>query len=346
MPVTVEPLDTYKERLRNAVRAELSPELNPNLERSYVGALTNSVAGVTALLVQTIANVDVAAFPSSAQGDYLDGWASGFGVPRQAASLAQLRVTIRPTSTGSFRAAQPLVFSFRNLRFTYVGDLTAGIEATIDLLAAQSGRTTISVGNELTSASGTATVTVVTQGVGLESDLALRRRFLLVLGHRAAGGTAQDWEGWAREITDVTRVFVTSQGAGKVTVYPVNDDLISENIGSLTNNADIEAFRTRVSNHLARFRPAAVQLTVSTPAYTFVDVNVSGVDSASQAAASAVMEMAVEQHGALGQDFEVNRLRTALASLPSPNDAQLVSPTGNVTVPAGSIPVLRNKVYS
>ena len=327
MAVTVPTLPQLVERTRATFRSHLGS--NVQFSRfSLLNALVLVIATHVKFLLETLVRVEITNRPETASGEPLDGWATSWDVPRLSSAEAELSVRITVETNHSFTGSVPLVFSFGDERFQYVGNLARGAN-TVSVISQKVGETVVEVGNTLSSTVGTAEVLSVTQGQQEESDESLRPRFRGVFGARGGGGRTADWIAWAKEASGVTRVFVRNSGAGRVTVYPIAD---------INNDITFSGFVEDVRRVLEPRRPVATELIVTSPDVTPINIQVSGVEETDRAEAIRLLTQAFVQHGELGQPFSPNHLTNALAALPAPNQPVLQRPTQPVTIPEGAIP--------
>ena len=94
-------------------------------------------------------------------------------------------------------------------------------------------------------------------GIDIESDEDLRKRFIKVVNNPSASGNKNHYEEWALEVNGVSRAIVYPlwNGNGTVKVMVVGND----------NKPVLEDVRKNVEDHITENMPIGCQLTVTTP---------------------------------------------------------------------------------
>ena len=94
-------------------------------------------------------------------------------------------------------------------------------------------------------------------GIDIESDEDLRKRFIKVVNNPSASGNKNHYEEWALEVNGVSRAIVYPlwNGNGTVKVMVVGND----------NKPVLEDVRKNVEDHITENMPIGCQLTVATP---------------------------------------------------------------------------------
>jgi len=207
----------------------------------------------------------------------------------------------------------------------------------------------------------------VTQGLDVEedgpkysSDLSFYRgRILFRLRNPPHGGNPADYVQWATAVPGVTRVFVERlyAGPGTVRVFPIFDDLFAS-AGGVADAGHIEA----VIEALAPEQPSAAQVAVVAPTAQVINVTVAGLTPSTTAVQQAAIDELSDAFRRLGRvsgadpasaailaaqpflaapfTFSLSWLWQAVADATGEQRHAITSPSADVTVAAGSIPVL------
>ncbi len=344
------------------IKSIVDPSLRPELPHSMVGAFAEQIAVAKHTCMQLIRRSAQAIFFADAQGDALDSLAASFGVQRAPGTFAQgaIQIVFTTATHIDYGSTYTIIFSDPNgnqYRAAGTGLATspageslilnnvqtvargedANIRAGVVLTVASVDYPNISdvpaLEQQIRSPSVISLQTDFTGGVEGESDDQLRRRFLSVLKTPTAGGTVQEWINWTREIPGVTRVFIRSINAGTVDVYPIYD--------SQTN--DLPSFeQLRIINeHLQQYRPAGTELRVLafTPVNVNIPVAITPFNSTTRTAVQSAIIDSVVAYGALGKNFDRQRIGQALFSVPSLTrfnldlSADIVVPPNSLFVP-------------
>ena len=213
MPFNRPTLEQLDQRLVEGVESRL-PGTDPRLRRSYVGALSRSLAGAHHELYGFLAYIALQAFPDTAESAELERWSEIWGVTRSPAVRATGSITVTGTNGTVIPAAtvwRSGTVDYRSTaEFTIAGGMvTVTIEAVIAGAAGNAADgTKMSLVSPIAGAvSEAAADGALTRGSGDESDEALRSRLLLRIQDPPRGGTSSDYEFWAHSTTaDVTRV--------------------------------------------------------------------------------------------------------------------------------------------
>ena len=203
---------------------------------------------------------------------------------------------------------------------------------------------------------GAATFAVDSNGLGggadLESDDLLRGRVLFRKRNPPQGGAPADYVGWAMEVPGVTRVFVERlwSGAGSVRVFPLTD-------GLTVNGIPTAGTITAVQAVMAVKAPAGAAVTVTAPTAQAINITVTSLSPNSTAVQTAVVAEIADTFRRLGkvaggdtataglpflataQTFSRSWLWQAVANAAGEERHTLTTPSADVTITAGNIPV-------
>ena len=220
-----------------------------------------------------------------------------------------------------------------------------GATATLSLASSAPGVATVATaGARLTFVSpvaGVAAQVVVaagglTGGAEAESDELLRERLLSRIRQAPEGGAKHDYETWALQVAEVTRVWVFPgwMGAGTVGIAFMMDGRVDP----IPLEADVEA----VEAHLAALAPVTAELVVFAPTPAPLAMEITGLmpdDAATRAAVEAEIDDLLFREAEPGGTILLSQLRAAISQAAGETDHVLVSPVANFTPGAAQLAV-------
>jgi uncharacterized phage protein gp47/JayE len=212
--------------LIDAVKADLFarfPGLEPQLANSFATNIAEVIAGSVNGLYGYLEWISRQQFPDTADQEFIERWASIYGLSRLAATKADGNVTFTggigsSVSTGAeLTSADGTIYTV-DTGFTLAAvsedhAVTAQIGGSAGNLGATATLSFVSTPSGITS---TATVATggLTGGTDRETDAELRARILQTISSPPMGGKAEDYDVWAKEATDVTRSWVRNTTTG------------------------------------------------------------------------------------------------------------------------------------
>lgn len=246
--------------------------------RSFLGVISRAVAGLAHLLYSYLSWTAEQVFPDTAELEFLNRWASIWGIERNEATFAQFNITVTGNEGGIVPAGT--IYKRNDGRqYEVDSEITIPVGLTIEgqVNATESGANgDMNVGDKLNLISPIANVdseatiaSIVVDADDTESDDSLRERLLNRLQLPPLGGSANDYIQWAREVTGVTRSWVLplAYGAGTVGVSFVtdNEDPIIPSPAKVTEVQEYIDFR----------KPVTALVTVFAPTEAPMDIDVS-----------------------------------------------------------------------
>lgn len=278
----------------------------------------------------------------TADTDYLDRWASIWGITRKAATTAGGNITLTGSNGVTVPAGTELA-AFDGVLYATQADATmASGTASVAVLAVATG----AAGNRATGqlltlqtapegVNSTATAGALTGGADVETDDALRGRLLARIKRPPQGGAKADYEGWALEVTGVTRAWVypLELGAGAVTVRFMMDDTYADGIPL---SGDVSA----VAAHIDPLRPVTAAVTVVAPVAAALNFTIAGLSPATTAVKAAVgqeLRDLIAREAEPGGTLLLSHIREAISIAAGELDHSLTSPSANVTNTTGHI---------
>jgi uncharacterized phage protein gp47/JayE len=331
------------ERVKSDIDSRLT-ESDSRLRRSLLNVLAYAIAGLAHGLYGFISWVALQPFADTAELEYLNRIASFWGVTRVAASFASGDVVMTGTNGTVIAEETELQRSDGVLFLTTAEATIASGEATVAVeavIAGEDGNTEAASIFSFTSTPSDvdADVTVdtggLTGGADEESDAALLARLLSRIQEPPAGGNANDYEQWAKQVAGVTRAWVYPEelGAGGVTVRFMMDETYDDGI---PESGDVDD----VQDYIDTLRPVTADVTVVAPVAVPLNFTITLTVEVSQTIKDAVE---VELLDMIKRDAEpagtiyLSRINEAISISLGEYDHTMAAPVANVTHTTGQI---------
>ena len=310
------------------------------LRRSDAAVYARVVAGVTHGLYGMVDWLSRQLIYDTAEAEYLDRWASIWGITRTPAAAATGTVTL----TALVGAVLPLGAVLQALDgVQYATTAAVTFTATTAVVAVQAAtaaasgnRTTGQTFALVTSAPGvqsTATAGAMSGGADVETDDALRARLLTRIQTPPHGGSAADYVAWALEVPGVTRAWCYSQelGADTVTVRFVRD-LDATLIPDAAEVAAVQAY-------LAVRRPVTAQLFVVAPVAAPLNFTIAVTPNTTAVKAAVQAELAdlVLRESIPGSTLLLSHIRAAISAAAGETNYVMTAPVADVASATGNI---------
>jgi len=247
------------------------PGADTRLRVNNLRAFSEVEAGVAHMLYGRLEWSFRQLFPDTAEQEFLERWASIWGVQRIPAAAA-FGNSIWQAQPGARIAAGAMIQRADNVRYmTRDGGSEEGGTITVAIEAVTLG----AVGNAepgtqlnlLTTFAGVAVQGVVAEpglagGADEQTDQALLQAVLMRIQMPPHGGAAFDYVRWALEVPGVTRAwcYPLEMGAGTVTVRFMMDDVRADQDG-IPTPADVEI----VAAYIDPRRPVTAKVYVAAP---------------------------------------------------------------------------------
>lgn len=177
-------------------------------------------------------------------------------------------------------------------------------------------------------------------GADAESDERLLQRLLLRIRQPPHGGAAHDFIDWALSVAGVTRVWVTREQTGVVTVRFVVDNAPH---GPVPNDGEVDAVRAFIDER----RPVAAEVIVAGPGLLVVNHQLSiepDTPDVRTAVRAGLAEL-YQRDGAPGAVIPLTHIAAAISAAPGEFDHDLVAPAADIEPGVGVMPVLGNVVF-
>lgn len=349
MPFQRPDLKTLIDRAAADIEGRL-PGADARLRRNVLRVLAMVHAGAVHGLYGYLDYLALQILPDTAEAEYLERWASVWGVSRRPAAAAKGTVTFSG-SNGAVIPAGSLLQRSDAAEFTTTADGTiAAGAATVAVAASALGTagntaagSTLSLVNPIAGVNGQATVAAggIAGGAESEADDALRNRLLARIQQPPHGGAAFDYEAWALEVPGITRAWVLPGhlGVGTVGIAVVSDDL--------DPIIPAAALVEQVQAHIDPVRPVTADAVVFAPIPVPIDFtlqltpNTAAVQAAVEAELQDLLRRAAQpEDGGGSGTILISHIREAISVAAGETDHVLTAPAGNVTFNPGEMAVM------
>ncbi|MEN6332250.1 MAG: baseplate J/gp47 family protein [Smithella sp.] len=316
------------------------------LRRANTNALAKMHSGAIHGLYGYLAYIADQIIYDTAEKEYLERWASIWGINRKAADYATGSVvftgtsgTVIPEGT-EIQRSDELIFTLDS-DITLVNGTGTGI-VTASEAGSDSNTVTGIVLSLINTIDGLSTsITVgsggITGGSDEEDDDDLRTRFLARIRQAPHGGASFDYVTWALEVSGVTRAwcFPEQLGVGTVGVTFVCDDQEGSIIPDVATVAAVQA-------HIDEERPVTVDVTVFAPTAVPLNMTIQLTPDtvANRTAVEAELQNLISREAEPEATILLSHLNEAISIATGETDHVLVSPTANVTHSKSQIAVL------
>lgn len=327
------------------------PGADARLRRNVLNVLARALAGASHGLHGHLYWAARQIMPDTAEAEYLERWASIWGIFRRAAVAATGNATFSGT-TGSVIQEGTLLQRSDGAEFETDADgtLVAGT-ATISVTALEAGITgntdaasQLALVNPIAGVDSTVPVGPgdIDGGVDVEDDDALLVRLLARIQQPPHGGADFDYEAWALEVPGVTRAWVYPQqlGVGTVTVLFATDD--ADPI--IPDPDTVQA----VQDYIDARRPVTAQVLVAAPSAAPLDLTIAVTPdtAAVKAAVLAELQDFFIREAEPGGTIYISRLREAISLAEGETSHELTVPAADVTHETGEIATLGDVTWA
>lgn len=205
--------------------------------------------------------------------------------------------------------------------------------------------------------SGVTLNTAITGGADIEGEEAFRSRVLGAFQNTPQGGSDADYKKWALAVPGITRVWVVRRlmGAGTVGVYIMLDGNTGSNDSGFPVGKDgVSSYETQypggtatgnqltVADALYSQQPATAVVYVCSPVKTSVPFTISGLSGASATLKTSIntaIDTVFFNSGAPGGTIDLSDIQSAIAGISGTSGFIVVSPSTNIVMATGCMPV-------
>ena len=330
------------QRVRNDVLSRLSAE--DVLRRTDAKVYARVMGGVAHGLYGFIEWLSKQVIYDTAEAEYLERWCSIWGINRKVAAPATGTVTYT-VQAGSLIPSGTLLQALDGVQYQTSTDATvsastATASVTALVPAAAGNRATgqnLTLVSPVVDVQTTVIAGLLSGGVDVETDDALRARLLALIQQPPHGGASSDYTVWAMEVPGVTRAWVypAELGLGTVTVRFVRD-----NDGTGTAIIPDAGEVAAVQAYIDARRPVTAKLTVVAPAAVPINFTIQGLVPATltvQAAVQAELADLLLREAVPGGIILLSHIRAAISAAAGETDYVLIAPLANVNNSTGNV---------
>lgn len=255
----------FSNQTYEAIKQRIFDNINIDIDKREGSFLSNMVSPLSEELAKAYINMsDILSlgFIEDTFDTYLDKRVSEFGVYRKQGSKAIGEIKVEGKE-GAIITNGTLIKA-NDLYFTVLNDIELPTDNILYVEANEVGYKYNLLANtefELVEKNDKVTSLInetdFKNGIDIESDEDLRKRFIKVVNNPSTSGNKAHYEEWALEVNGVSRAIVYPlwNGNGTVKVMVVGND----------NKPVLEDVRKNVEDHITENMPIGCQLTVTTP---------------------------------------------------------------------------------
>ena len=255
----------FSNQTYEAIKQRIFDNINIDIDKREGSFLSNMVSPLSEELAKAYINmIDILrlGFIEDTFDTYLDKRVSEFGVYRKQGSKAIGEIKVEGKE-GAIITNGTLIKA-NDLYFTVLNDIELPTDNILYVEANEVGYKYNLLANtefELVEKNDKVTSLInetdFKNGIDIESDEDLRKRFIKVVNNPSTSGNKAHYEEWALEVNGVSRAIVYPlwNGNGTVKVMVVGND----------NKPVLEDVRKNVEDHITENMPIGCQLTVTTP---------------------------------------------------------------------------------
>ncbi|MGF6792780.1 baseplate J/gp47 family protein [Paraburkholderia sp. 35.1] len=354
-------------QLRNASAQQLNaslPDADALLRFTNLNVIADIDAALACMLYGYLDWIALQCTPFQATDEYLEGWGALKGVTRKPCAQASGSITFNGTSGviadgAAITRSDGLAYVTTEAAQVSGGSVTVAASAVPDPLGLTGANGDCAAGTQFTLANAIAGIdstgtaaTAFTGGADIEDNDDYRARVLFAYQNPPQGGDLDDYVGWALEVPGVTRAWCApnGMGAGTVVVYVMLDEANAAHGGFPQGTNGCATKETRgttatgdqltVANAIYPQQPVTALVYAVSPTSQAIPMTIKGIGVGLQAEVTAALKNQLLMDGAPGGTVILAHLWSAISSVAGVNDFLIVSPTTDIVLAAGALPVL------
>ncbi len=379
MPFKRKTLTELREQNRSFLQSELQ-KTGPLLRFSNMGVLADMDAGMAHLHYGYLDYIARQTTPFTSTDEWLSGWAALKKIFRKPATAAQCEQFQFTGVAGMVIPADTILN--RGDGYQYQTVTAVRIEANgrghvhLRAILPESTNDDSGGGAAGNAPAGTvltldqslagvdvegAAITPITGGADIESEADFRSRMLLAYQGSPQGGSDDDYKQWALAVPGVTRAWVKPRvaGAGTVGVYfmcdnngqggfPIGTDGVSSHASyAVSATGD----QLRVADYIYPLRPVTALVWALSPIKRTINFTINGIThvgtDVTQRIATAIDDVLFESGNPDGTGkILLSDLQYAIADVPGTAGFVITSPTTNIKLSVGQMPVRGEVKYT
>ena len=360
----------YPRPTLTALRQQVQADINANLPGadallrfSNLRVLGTVQAGLAHQHYGYLDWIALQATPYTATDEYLAAWGALKSVYQKGATQASGQVTFPASGSPTIPVGTPVSrsdgtgYQVTALVSSTATSITVQIQANADAsgLTGAFGNsdagTSFTLGQTIAGVTSTGTSTQISGGADLETQSDFRTRVVAAYQAPAQGGAKSDYEQWALDVPGVTRAWCVPlvNGPGTVGVFVMLDVANAANNGLPNGSNGVASSEKRdhaaagdqltVANFIYPLRPVTALVYVLAPTLVPVNFTIQGVRSTDQAAVSVALASLLQSTAQPGWVVDAQAIWAAI-SVATTSDFHIVSPSGDINLTTGQLPVL------
>lgn len=316
---------------------------SPLLPASVLSVISSVWAGATHMLHGFLAYIFKQAFIDTADAEYLPRWARVWGILPTPATFAVGKVGFRGMA-GKIIPAEAVLVSKAGQTYKTLQDAVAGVDV-VQIIGTEAGSQgnlplteTLALVSPVAGVEMEASLALPLQGgVDAEGVEALRSRLLARLRRPPRGGSAEDYETWAKEVAGVTNVYVDplNQGLGTVALCFLSSELDSAPFPS-------PELVSRVQAHVDSKRPVTAEVFVFAPKRQDITLHlaISPNNAKVRSAVNLALHQFFAEHAYPACTILKSHLSEVISGVVDEQDHVVLEPEENIICPIFTMPVL------
>lgn len=351
MPYSRPTLQELKERSKTDMEARTG--VAPLNDNAVLTVISEVQAGGTHSLHGSLDFTSKQILPDTSESEFLTRHASIWGIPRKASTFGTGTAEFTGTDGSAIASGITLQLAGSDVEYitTASGIIAAGV-ASIPIVAKEAGADSNASENDelslISPIAGVSSIALigpggVASGSDEESDASLLVRVLERIQEPPHGGADFDYSFWAKQVDDVTRVFVTPlvAGAGTVGVSFTVDELITGPIPSPTKVQEVQDF-------LDLNRPVTAQVIVFGLTEEPLNPEISLKPNTAEVQAAVILELQdiMRREAQPGGTLLLSKINEAISVASGEDDHVLTLPVANIVYANDKLGVLGTPVFS
>lgn len=339
-------------QLLDRIRGDINTRIlgaDARVRRSFLGVIARIQAGLVHGLYGYLDFIARQGIPDTAVEEYMERWASVWGIDRKAATKAEGLCDFTGNNGSFVNIGQRLQRGDSELFETAQAGIISGGVITLLVRALKAGSagnteagTILTFVNPISGFNAEIVSGTLAGGTDTETDASLRERMLTRIQQPPHGGSMFDYINWALEFPGITRAWATQEmGPGTVTVRFMMDDIYPDGIPQSEDVDNLDEF-------IQMRRPVTARLFVVSPTAKPITFQIAVLDEdggpvsdlSVQAAVRAELEDLFKREGEPNGTIYLSRIREAISIAEGEYAHTLIAPTTHVAAGIGEIPTV------
>jgi uncharacterized phage protein gp47/JayE len=339
-------------QLLDRIRGDINTRIlgaDARVRRSFLGVIARIQAGLVHGLYGYLDFIARQGIPDTAVEEYMERWASVWGIDRKAATKAKGLCDFTGNDGSFVNIGQRLQRGDSELFETAQAGSISGGAVTLLVRALKAGSsgnteagTILTFVNPISGFNAEIVSGTLAGGTDTEMDASLRERMLTRIQQPPHGGSMFDYINWAREFPGVTRAWATQEmGPGTVTIRFMMDDIYPDGIPQAEDTENLDEF-------IQRRRPVTARLFVVSPTAKPVTFQIALLDEDGEPVSAPTVQVAVraeledlfKREGEPSGTIYLSRIREAISIAEGEYAHALITPNANVVAGVGEIPTV------